>query len=260
MKKILILLFSLVFLTSTHIRAAETSPLDRLDKIADEALQMTKIGRFEAAKKFLEQFQDQFIEETSYGSILTMDELKIVMMSYNDAIRAINKVSLEPREKMDKVTTFRLVIDAINSHYQPMWTELQEPIMGAFSQIKEAAKEKDRMAYEAALTMFLEKYSLIQPSLKVDLSLEKLEKLDSDISFIDKFRNRIIEDDTQLVQLDIIESDLQYIFDKLSEDETDPSLWWVIITTGSIIVMTLSYVGWRKYRGEKHTKQKEHYD
>ena len=132
--------------------------------------------------------------------------------------------------------------------------------MGAFSQIKEAAKEKDRMAYDVALTMFLEKYSLIQPSLKVDLSLEKLEKLDSDISFIDKFRNRIIEDDTQLVQLDIIESDLQHIFDKLSEDETDPSLWWVIITTGSIIVMTLSYVGWRKYRGEKHTKQKEHYD
>lgn len=57
MKKILILLFSLVLLTSTHVHAAETSPLDRLDKIADEALQMTKIGRFEAAKNFLNNFK-----------------------------------------------------------------------------------------------------------------------------------------------------------------------------------------------------------
>ena len=177
MKKILILLFSLVFFTSTHVHATVTSPLDRLDKIADEALQMTKIGRFEAAKKFLEQFQDQFIEETSYGSILTMDELKIVMMSYNDAIRAINKVSSESREKIDKVTTFRLVIDAINSHYQPMWTELQEPIMGAFSQIKEAAKEKDRMAYEAALTMFFRKIFINSTKFKSGFVFRKIRKV-----------------------------------------------------------------------------------
>ena len=35
------------------------------------------------------------------------------------------------------------------------------------------------------------------------------------------------------------------------KDEADPSLIWVIISTGGMIVLTLSYVGWRKYRGEK---------
>ena len=44
---------------------------------------------------------------------------------------------------------------------------------------------------------------------------------------------------------------LQTIFEGLTEDEADPSLWWVIISTGSIIILTLSYVGWRKYKGER---------
>ncbi len=33
--------------------------------------------------------------------------------------------------------------------------------------------------------------------------------------------------------------------------EADPSLWWVIISTGGIIVLTLSYVGWRNIKAEK---------
>jgi sporulation protein YpjB len=37
----------------------------------------------------------------------------------------------------------------------------------------------------------------------------------------------------------------------MDQDQADPSLWWVIISTGSIIIMTLSYVGWRKYKGDK---------
>lgn len=41
----------------------------------------------------------------------------------------------------------------------------------------------------------------------------------------------------------------------MDEDEADPSLWWVIISTGSIIIATLSYVGWRKYNGDKEMKK-----
>ena len=41
----------------------------------------------------------------------------------------------------------------------------------------------------------------------------------------------------------------------MDEDEADPSLWWVIISTGSIIILTLSYVGWRKYQGEKEIRK-----
>ena len=61
----------------------------------------------------------------------------------------------------------------------------------------------------------------------------------------------IIDGQDATQELFALETELQTIFDGVMEDEADPSLWWVIISTGSIIVLTLSYVGWRKYKGER---------
>ncbi|MEN2454698.1 sporulation protein YpjB, partial [Bacillus sp. JR_15] len=49
-------------------------------------------------------------------------------------------------------------------------------------------------------------------------------------------------------------------FSLVDQDEADPSLLWVILTTGSIILLTLTYVGFRKYRAEKEKKQKRQAD
>ncbi len=58
-------------------------------------------------------------------------------------------------------------------------------------------------------------------------------------------------------ELTSLETDLEKLFENKKEDEADPSLWWVIISTGSIIVSTLSYVGWRKYKGQDEEKKSE---
>ena len=57
------------------------------------------------------------------------------------------------------------------------------------------------------------------------------------------------------LELDALQYDLKNIFENMEEDEADPSLWWVIISTGSIIILTLSYVGWKKYKGDKEAKK-----
>ena len=58
--------------------------------------------------------------------------------------------------------------------------------------------------------------------------------------------------------IEALQTDLQALFEEneTEEDEADPSLWWVIISTGGIIISTLSYVGWRKYKGEKERREK----
>ncbi|MGE8204316.1 sporulation protein YpjB [Heyndrickxia sp. NPDC080065] len=259
-KKIFILLCSLVFLSNIHVSAKSPTTIENLDKLADTALQLTKLGRFVDAEKILEQFQEEFSEAATDTLIFSMDEIKILLTAQNEAKRALSEINKLPEEKINKVTKLRLAVDAMHSHYQPLWTELQEPIMSAFSQIKEAVKAKDLDVYQMKLNSFLTRYSLIEPSLKIDIPVAKIQRLDAEITFIDKYREKIMEDDTQFIQLDMLEADLQNVFDHISEDETDPSIWWVIITTGSIIILTLSYVGWRKYKGETHTKQKEHND
>ncbi|GIN85679.1 sporulation protein YpjB [Heyndrickxia sporothermodurans] len=255
---ILLILFFGLFLNHTFVNAA--SPMEKLDKLADEALQLTTLGHDENAKNSLDLFINDFTEMTSNSQFFSMDDIKILLVSHKEAKKAIESSTISTEEKIDKVLSFRLVVDAMNSHYQPLWTELQNPIMTAFSQLKEAVKENDADSYQVILNRFLTQYLLIQPSMKIDVPVDKFQRLDAQISFIDKYRSKIILNDSGLVKLDELEADLQHVFNEMSEDESDPSLWLVIITTGSIIILALSYVGWRKYRGEKYTKQKEHND
>jgi sporulation protein YpjB len=101
---------------------------------------------------------------------------------------------------------------------------------------------------------------MIYPSLKVDLSKETMQQLDTRIQYINQYRPEVISDGESQKELDALQNELSTIFDEMGEDDTDPSLWWVIISTGSIIIMTLSYVGWRKYKGDREKPRKEHND
>ena len=79
--------------------------------------------------------------------------------------------------------------------------------------------------------------------------------MDARIEFIDKYRPEILAENVSHMELEALEAELQLLFDEMTEDEADPSLWWVIISTGSIIILTLSYVGWRKYKGDQEKEK-----
>jgi sporulation protein YpjB len=64
---------------------------------------------------------------------------------------------------------------------------------------------------------------------------------------------------TKLERLTLLQKDLKKVFDKVERDDADPSLLWVILTTGGIIITALTYVGYRKYRAEKKKEKKREY-
>lgn len=255
--KAIILTLALMLLApiSIHADHHNKSPIDKLDQISDEALQMVKSSRYEDAKKLLDYFSDQFLTYTMNDRPFTMDELRIVTVAHNEAVEATTSVSLTHNERINRVTKFRLVMDAITSTHQPLWTEMEGPIMSVFGGMKEAAVNGDNENFHSKLNSFLSLYEVIHPSLKLDLAAERIQKLDARINFIDHYRPRILAEATSQKELDILENDLKTIFDEMTEDDADPSLWWVIISTGSIIIVTLSYVGWRKYRGDKEQER-----
>ena len=245
----------LIFMFTTHVQAEEaSSPLLKLDAIADQALQLTKLNRPEEAKQLLEYFSKEFSSTALQDKRLSMDEIRILTVSHHQALKSVVSTTAEPIQRVQDVTAFRLVMDAISSQYEPLWTEMEEPIMSAFQQMKAAAESKNHQSYQASLNTFLTQYNIIQPSLRVDVPVEMTQAMDAKIQYIDQYRNQLLEKGNNMEQFDQLEDDLQHLFDSVQEDEADPSLWWVIITTGSIIISTLSYVGWRKYKGEKEEK------
>ncbi|OIK17156.1 sporulation protein YpjB [Bacillus sp. MUM 116] len=244
-----------LLLAPINVYAEQTSPMEKLDDISDEALQMVKFHRYDDAKQLLNYFSDQFSSLSGSQQPLTVDKLRIINASHDEALEAAASPDMKYEERINKLMKFRLVIDAIATGHRPLWTEMEDQIMTVFHQAKQAAYNGDSANFYSNFNHFLSLYNIIYPSMKVDVTAENIQKIDARIHFIDDYRSQIISDSKSQKELDGLDSDLKNLFENMDDDEADPSLWWVIISTGSIIIATLSYVGWRKYKGDKEMKK-----
>ena len=251
-KWIVFLMLLLFILPNTVLAQMETEPIEQLNDLSDEALQLTKSHRYEDAKVILAAFSEKFTSVMVKEQTFTMDELRIVTIAHNEAVEATTNATMNPDERINRVIKLRLVIDAISGSKEPLWTEMEEPVMAAYDGVKRAAVNGDKESFQQNLNSFLSLYDVVHPSMKITVPVQKIQQLDTKIQFVDRYRMDVFESDMAKQQLFNIESELSMAFENLAtEDETDPSLWWVIISTGSIIIMTLSYVGWRKFKGER---------
>lgn len=250
---ILLIAFFLMFNLSAY--AEPTSTNASFDNITDEALQMVKLYRYDDAEKLLMYFSDQYLSSVEKDKLFSKDQLRILSIAYQDALEATKNKNIPHDEIMNRVTTFRLVLDAISTGQQPLWTEMEEPIMTVFKNAKEAAHSGNNENFHENFNHFLALYNVIYPSLKIDIPKEQIQSLDAKVSYIDQYRPKVLSNSQNQQELETVGKDLQSIFDGMTEDETDPSLWWVMISTGSIIILTLSYVGWRKYKGDREQER-----
>ncbi len=255
LKKILVAMIIWFVIPVNTTFGQTSSSLNQLDALSDKALEMTKLERYEDSEKMLTYFSNLFMQITAEESIFNMDELRIITVAHNEALHSIQDEKISNSEKVKSVTKFRLVIDAIKSTHQPMWTNMESPMMETFNETKKAAQFQDSERFQQELSVLLTQYDMIYPSLKVDLSSETIQQLDTRISFINQSRTKLMTDQKAQLELDALQYDLKSIFENMEDDEADPSLWWVIISTGSIIILTLSYVGWRKYKADKEARK-----
>jgi len=260
MKKVITLVFVFIlFIIPTSIVAQQSISTSwaNLDEISSYAWQLSKQKRFEESKQLLEYFDEKFKEVPLTDSDMSVDELHVISSSHQKALDTLIEKKASDEEKMKAVTQFRLVVDAIVSEHQPLWGTMEEPIMTTFSQLKSNMEEGNQEAFQHEWNKFLSLYNLIYPSLVIDVKEQNIKRVETHISAIEENMFLEVSSHTRLQQLIAMEEALQDIFDNSEEDDTDPSLLWVIITTGSIILLTLTYTGWKKYKGEKTFKIKK---
>lgn len=190
-------------------------------------------------------------------SCLSINELRVISASYEKALDAVENDGMSYEDRIDKVTQFRLVVDAILSEHQPLWSTMEEPIMTTFAELKTEMEKEDWAAFQHEWNRFLSLYSVIYPSLTVDVDSKNIDKIETHISAVNDKMFFEISKKTRQKHMMEIEKDLKNIFDRVKNDEADPSLLWVMFTTGSVIFIALAYTGWKKYKGEKTDKRKE---
>lgn len=260
--KIKSLFFSIVIIISSGLITTYANGPDKsesLETLADQSLQFAKVDRREEAEQLLQAFSDKFYDLAVDGAKYTMDEINIITIAYEEALQTVQNKDKTNDEVINEITKFRLALDAVNSDGAPLWTSLKDSIITATSDTKVSIQKQDSIAFQEKLNHLLSIYHVLYPSLKIDVTPERFQQVDSHIKFIDQYRPQVFSDQSQS-DLISLEEQLRDMFEEAEKDDADPSLWWVIISTGSIIIMTLSYVGWRKYKAtddEFHTKKKK---
>lgn len=251
MKKLLWILFVFMILLVPSVSNAKTeTDWEKLDRISNVAWQLAKQSRFTESEQLLQYFHEQLNEMTLNKNEYSVDELKAIHSSEHYALNTLVNEEATDEEKVKAVTQFRLVVDAIISEHQPLWGTMEEPIMTTFSQLKSDMEEGDIEAFEQEWEKFISLYGIIYPSLTVDVQDQNIKRVETHISAIENTMYSEVTEQTKFQQLLAMEDALKDIFNRANKDDTDPSLLWVIISTGSIIFMALTYAGWRKYKAE----------
>lgn len=252
----------IIFVLQTFVHVGYASieeDTEGLDKLADQSLQFAKVERREEAEKLLLLFSDRFMQLATEGHPYSMDEINIITVAEEEALKALRNEEKTTDEVVNELTRFRLAVDAIHNGKYPLWTGMKNSLMTSISQTKSAIEKQDSVAFQKELNHFLSLYNILYPAIKVDVTPERFQSVDAHVKYIDQYRPQVFSDQSKRKEFNKLEGQLKDMFNEMEEDDTDPSLWWVIISTGSIIIMTLSYVGWKKFKGNREkvlTKKK----
>ena len=254
MKKIKCLfLICCLFIIPIHSQAEDADTrLLRLDQIAGQALEFTKASLYEDAEAQLKAVQLELIQIQFKDSGLSEEAWTVLSAALREALQVIGSPEGKEKETLETVTTFRLAADAIVSRYQPLWIEMEQPVMSSLQSLKNSSVTADSSGFHESLNRFLANYYMIQPSLKVDVSQKRVQILDEQVRYMERNRERILDEASAESEIKELEKAVEMVFKEMEkEDSTQPSLGWVISITGGIIIITLSYVGWKKYKAQK---------
>ncbi|MEK4028980.1 sporulation protein YpjB [Pseudobacillus sp. FSL P4-0506] len=260
MKKIKCLfLICCLFIIPVHSQAEDADArLLRLDQIAGQALEFTKAGLYEDAEAQLKAVQLELIQLQFKDSGLPMEDWTVLSTALGEALHVINSPEGKETETLETVTTFRLVADAVVSRYRPLWTEMEQPVMSSLQSLKKSSMTADSSGFHESLNRFLANYYIIQPSLKVDVSEKSVRILDEHVRYMEQNGEKMLKEASAESEIEELEKAVEMVFKEMEkEDPAQPSLGWVISFTGGIIIVTLSYVGWKKYKGQKEEERKK---
>lgn len=255
MRKRMLLLISVFFILFSQSVNAEkkfdTKQWLELNHTADQVLQLVKEEKYSDAKQLLEFFSKQFLAIRNKDKNLTMTQLRVITTSYENAHGALTSVSAPHQQRVNAVSELRLVIDAFTSEHHPLWKKTETQIMGSIKKMELAIDTGDKTSFNQSLNDFLQKYGIIRPAILVDLQPQQFQRVDSHVKFLEKYRASIIEDTNKQNQIKIMKQDFEEMYRGFEEDQADPSLWWVMFSIGGTIMLSLIYVGYKKYKAEK---------
>ncbi|KGX92284.1 hypothetical protein N781_17765 [Pontibacillus halophilus JSM 076056 = DSM 19796] len=198
-------------------------------------------GRYDTAAALLQEVEDE---------LLVMDNMNLQIADYIVQTElTLADDELSDRIKYMEALRLTLLVDAGLNEEAPLWLVWKEALTNDIHEV--LTTEDTSVAQLAAID---ELYIALLPSLEVALSNGDYERIKRHDDHMATLAN--VEMEMAVVYLNELYNDLAQIEGPHSSIYETVSFYWMLTSVASLIILTLFYVGWRKYRGEKLDKMK----
>lgn len=238
----------ILFLVPGQVVRAETS-LSELQSSTYLYLQMIKEGRMDAAEAILAKVERLTLDEEiakirngPYDLNMLIQETRYTLED-EEATR---------EERYNRALTVALYVDAHENQVDPLWDVWRGHIIELIDQTLSTEKPVSNHSLQKIYQL----YESILPAMHT--SLEKNDMMEVEVqqyALLKQLAERPNENRAQvLLELANVLENIQPQEKKGLTEE--PEFIWLMWTVGGLIVITLIYVGWRKYRGESEQEVK----
>ncbi len=249
---ILLSIFLLVYFYMPYVLASQsTGNLETLQNLTQKLYKSISEKDYEKSKLMIEEIS-LIIPQVAYDDLTSIEGIEVISFTVIQTKRSL--AALEPKYELiyNYTNQLYLAIDALGHQGQPLWHRYHSIIGQDIGHIRDSLDSKEANSIQSAMQNFNFHYQLIKPAATVDYKHSDIEKIDSLIKAL--LNQTDIQHKEQIInQLD---KDMQQLFfgsdkETLGNDVITPSIMLkASLGMGLIIFIALSYVTWRKFRGD----------
>lgn len=234
----------------------DITQLQKLDQLSEEVYNLTKSQQYDAAKDKLEQLSETFASTYSENK-MDIESLEIFTRTIVNGKRAFSTVAIDEDRLLWHALQIRLMIDSFSHRYQPLWKNYYSTYAEQINRLLMFASRQDAQSYNQELEKNHQLYLTLRPAILVNQSVQTIEMFDSLYQFLGTKESKTSASWEEITGgLEQLKQAVQQVFLGADKDTAAMNMAggspYVIITgIAAIVITTLTYVAWRKYRGEK---------
>lgn len=219
-------------------------------QLADQAFDSVEKKRFTEARQLVMTLSDELLHLRLGDYVKHVEQADMILETVAQAKNTLTQVELDERRVYRDVLRLRLVIDAVLNKEQGLWIKYYPELVKVVTAMEQSIDQNERDQFYRQLNQLYNHYEFIRPALVVVHSPQMISKLDSLITYLDKKSARLWQErDITLNVLNQLHHQLNVAFFQ-KEDSFSENLVWLTMGVALVIATVLTYVGWRKYKGE----------
>jgi sporulation protein YpjB len=248
---LLIFITLLMWPVSGHAKSQKEDPWAQLTSLATKVTDTVDSGDYEGALTFLDAFSKEWGKISNEQPLSDIQVRTLTASLYN--LQKELQVNADPVQLKRSSVSFRLAVDAISSEGIPLWQSMGDQVIQSFNAMKKDVQTGNDAKFQVDLNQFLDLYQMVYPSMAIDVPSEALKNLDAEINQLSDQRMTYVQNaKVEKGQLHALGGDLGTIFAQKTATVSGgmgSSLNSMMFAIGSLIVVSLLYVSWRKYNG-----------